>query len=125
MKMMFTHIPPISILLTLLVVLSGCATERTMIPIPSLYTKTATPLFGDLAPELRGDRLSILYATDRLPERHESGKRTSYGSERSPSGALGVAEVRIENGASRLQPGTRPAIEIESVDELVRFPATP
>jgi len=125
MKTMFTHIPPISIRLTLLVVLSGCATERTMIPTPSLYTKTATPLFGDLAPELRGDRLSILYATDRLPEQHESAKRLSYGSERSPSGALGVAEVRIENGSSRARPGSRPAIEIESVEELVRFPATP
>ena len=122
---MFTHIPPISILLALLVVLSGCATERTMILTPSLYTETATPLFGDLDPELIGDRLPILYATDRLPEQHESSKRLRYGSERSPSGALGVAEVRIENGSSEAQPDSRPAIEIESVEELVRFPATP
>ena len=122
---MCTHTPPIPILLALLAVLSGCATTRTMIPTPSLYTETATPLFGDLAPELRGDRLPILYATDRLPEQDESAKRLSYGSERSPSGALGVAEVRIENGSSRAQPDSRPVIEIESVEELVRFPATP
>ena len=125
MKTSSTSLSRISLFLALLVLLSGCSTTRTMIPIPSLYTKTATPLFDDLAPELRGDRLPILYATDRLPEQHESAKRLRYGSERSPSGALGVAEVRIEDGSSEAQPDSRPAIEIESVEELVRFPATP
>jgi len=125
MKTSSTNLSRISLFLALLVLLSGCSTTRTMIPIPSLYTETATPLFEDLAPELKGNRLSILYATDRLPEQQESEKPTSYGSQRSPSGALGVAEVRIEEGAAQSKQGTRPAIDVESVEELVRFPATP
>ncbi len=125
MKTSSTNLPRISLFLALLVLLSGCSTTRTMIPIPSLYTETATPLFDELAPALKGNRLSILYATDRLPEQQKSEKPTSYGSQRSPSGALGVAEVRIENGAAQSKQGARPAIVIESVEELVRFPATP
>ena len=125
MKTSSTHRSRISLFLALLVLLSGCSTTRTMIPIPSLYTETATPLFDDLAPELKGDRLSILYATDRLPEQQESEKPMHYGSQRSPSGALGVAEVRIGQGAAQSEQGVRPAIDVESVEELVRFPATP
>ena len=125
MKTSSTNLPWISLFLALLVLLAGCSTTRTMIPIPSLYTETATPLFDDLAPELEGNRLSILYATDRRPEQQESEKPMRYGSQRSPSGALGVAEVRIGNGSAQSKQGTRPAIEIESVEELVRFPATP
>jgi len=125
MKTSSTNLPWISLFLALLVLLSGCSTTRTMIPIPSLYTETATSLFDGLAPELKGDRLSILYATDRLPEQQESEQQTSYGSQRSPSGALGVAEVRIGNDSAQSKQGARPAIEIESVEELVRFPETP
>lgn len=125
MKTRSTNLSRVSILLALLILLSGCSTTRTMIPIPSLYTQTETPLFDDLAPALKGNRLSILYATDRLPEQHESENRTYYGSQRSPSGALGVAEVRIENRAAESKQGAKPAIDVESVEELVRFPATP
>jgi len=125
MKTSSTNLSWISLFLALLVLLSGCSTTRTMIPIPSLYTQTEMALFDDLAPELEGNRLSILYATDRLPEQQESEKPMRYGSQRSPSGALGVAEVRIGNGSAQSKQGTRPAIEIESVEELVRFPATP
>ena len=126
MKMNSTNLSRISLFLALLVLLSGCSTTRTMIPIPSLYTQTEIALFDDLAPELEGNRLSILYATDRLPEQQESEKPMRYGSQRSPSGALGVAEVRIGNGDAQSQQDTRPpALEIESVEELVRFPATP
>ena len=126
MKTSSTNLSWISLFLALLVLLAGCSTTRTMIPIPSLYTQTEMALFDDLAPELEGNRLSILYATDRLPEQQESEKPMRYGSQRSPSGALGVAEVRIGNGAAQSQQDTRPpALEIESVEELVRFPATP
>ena len=124
MKTMSTELPRVLLLLVLLALLSGCAT-RTMIPTPSLYTNTATPLFGDLAPALEGDRLRVLYATDRLPVQDESGTMVGYGSQRSASGALGVAEVRIGNGRARNDPNFRPPIEMVSVKELVRFPATP
>ena len=124
MKTMSTELPRVLLLLVLLALLSGCAT-RTMIPTPSLYTNTATPLFRDLAPALEGDRLRVLYATDRLPVQDESGTMVGYGSQRSASGALGVAEVRIGNGRARNDPNFRPPIEMVSVKELVRFPATP
>lgn len=114
----------LSAFLAVLVFLSGCAT-RTMIPTPSLYTETRTPLFGDLAPELEGDRLQVMYATDRLPEQDEAGQQIGYGSQRSASGALGVANVRIAKESASRGRNTQPAIELESVDERVRFPATP
>mgnify|MGYP000426336384 FL=1 len=52
MKMKSTNLSRSSLFLALLVLLSGCSTTRTMIPIPSLYTQTEMALFDDLAPEL-------------------------------------------------------------------------
>ena len=112
------------LVLLMLAVLSGCA-PRTMIQTPTLYLDDSTPLFGLLAPELSGNRLQVLYATDRLPVTDESGKTIGYGSERSTSGALGIAEVEIDNEHPRQDLDFRPPIKMVSTEELVRFPATP
>ena len=89
METMTAVLRRLALLLAFVALLSGCA-SRTIIPTPSLYTNTETPLFGDLAPALEGDRLQVLYATDRLPAQDESGKTVGYGAQRSASGALGV-----------------------------------
>jgi hypothetical protein len=110
-----------------------------MMATPLLYRDSPTPTFGELAPELRGDRLRIFFATDRTPGSSDTEGNRFYGSGRSPSGALGIAEVQVGNGAgswrasaSQRAPGDRPAgrlprssIEVISANELVRFPATP
>lgn len=126
-----SHLP---LVLALLVLMSGCST-RTMIETPRLYANTPTPLFGQLAPELRGDMLPVLFVTDRLPEPDESGDGFTYGNQRSASSALGIAQVRIKRehaqgdpgpiAAASTSPGAQPEIEVASRTELVRFPATP
>ena len=113
------------LLLLWLAFLSGCAAPRKMIETPDLYRDNTTPLFGSLAPELAGNRLQVLYTTDRLPLKDESGRIIGYGAERSTSGALGIAEVEIENEDARQDPDFRPPIKMLSVDERVRFPETP
>lgn len=107
----------------LVVLLTGCA--RTMIPTPLLYDNTSIPLFGELAPELDGNVLPVLYATDRAPEHDEAGSFTGYGSTRSPSGALGVARVRLPVDGADSTSSTARELSVEAVEELVRFPATP
>ncbi len=122
------HLPPL-VLLALAVGVSGCA--RTMIATPSLYTETDTALFEQLAPELQGNLLPVLYATDRLPETGEDGGGLTYGNKRSASGALGLATVRIKETGQGVDATGTPAsaasaeLVVESVDERVRFPATP
>jgi len=108
-----------SIAATLLV--AGCA-GNTLIETPSVYETTETPLFVDLAPALQGDTVEVLYVTDRLPQKVQSGV-PAYGSGRSMSSALGVAQVAIEpdNG----KPDSARKIELMAVEELVRFPETP
>ncbi len=110
--------------LFVLLLLSGCA--RIMIETPVVSEHTALPLFQDLAPELAGDRLPVLYATDRLPLRDEAGTVIGYTSQRSPSTVLGAAEVRIEpDDDAGSGPSSRAGLELAAVEELVRFPATP
>lgn len=119
----FKRTSRLTLLVAGLLLVSGCA--RTMIPTPTLYTDTATPLFDTLAPELEGDRVQVLYVTDRLPEARASDTTTAYGNQRSASSALGVAEIRIGDEGGSQGSDSPPAIELVSVDELVRFPATP
>jgi esterase/lipase superfamily enzyme len=110
-----------------------------MMATPLLYRDTKTPLFGALAPELQGNRIPILYATDRKPATEDTRGSRFYGSERSTSGVLGVADVQVgrsaaswEATAGRTGAGAQSAnqlspsaSEVVSVKELVRFPATP
>jgi esterase/lipase superfamily enzyme len=117
--------------------LSGCA--RSMMPTPLLYRDSGTPIFDELDPELQGNRIPILYVTDRKPASDVTQGNRFYGNERSASSAIGVAQVEIGGGAGSWEAaaersrGTDPAavaaspsaIEVVSADELVRFPATP
>ena len=49
-------------------VLTGCATNRTMMPTPVLYTgANAKPLFTELSIDSRRPPLDLLFITDRAP----------------------------------------------------------
>lgn len=123
--------------LALAILLSGCG--RGMMATPLLYRDSPVPVSGELAPELAGNRVPVLYATDRKPASADQRGNPFYGSERSTSGVLGVADVQIaqsadsrEGSAGQRGPSGRPleqasssAGEVVSVEELVRFPATP
>ena len=113
----------LSLLAALLI--AGCASHPKLIPTPSVYEISAIPLFTGLSPELQGDKVEVLYATDRQPERNEAGALAGYGSERSMSTALGSAVVEIESQKGEAADGSRPRIDLVGVDELVRFPETP
>jgi hypothetical protein len=45
--------------------LSGCA--RSMMPAPLIYRDSGSPIFGELAPERRDNRIPVLFVTDRKP----------------------------------------------------------
>ena len=118
-------------------VLSGCG--RTMMATPLIYRDSATPVFDELAPELRGNRIPVLYVTDRKPASDDTRGSRFYGSERSASAAFGIARVEVGPGAGAWEvaveqeagadqvsgAASRSSIEVVSADELVRFPATP
>ena len=49
-------------------VLTGCATNRAMMPTPVLYTgENARPLFTEPSIDSRGSSLDLLFITDRAP----------------------------------------------------------
>ena len=124
-------------LLPLAILLSGCG--RSMMPTPLVYQDASTPVLADLAPELRGDRLAILYVTDRKPASADTGGSRFYTSGRSTSSVLGGADVKLgrKSGSPEQTAGhgakmdrsagpvSPPGIEVVSVEELIRFPATP
>ena len=113
-----------SLLLTMIVLVSGCA-GPTLMPTPSVYEGSDVPLSVGLSPTLLGNQLDVLYATDRRPELDTSGDLIGYGNRRSTSGALGSAIVEIESKDDRSLSSSRPRIHLVAVDEIVRFPETP
>jgi esterase/lipase superfamily enzyme len=118
-------------------VLSGCA--RNMMATPLIYRDADVRMFEELAPELQGNRIPVLYVTDRKPETDDTDGGRFYGSERSASTAFGIAHVKVGRGAGSweamatqrgktgelAQATSRSPIELVSAKELVRFPATP
>lgn len=109
--------------------LSGCA--RTMMLPPELYTKGESEAFVDLDPALASSLIDIVYLTDRKIELGE-GDEFGYGADRSPSLAFGKASVEIGEGLSwgeivALTTGKsqKPKLDVVSVQERGRFPATP
>ncbi len=77
--------------------LLGC--DRSMMPTPLIYRDSGTPIFDEWDPALWGDRIPVLYLTDRKPASEDTGGSRFYGSERSTSAALGFAEVEVGPGA--------------------------
>ncbi|MDX1433212.1 MAG: alpha/beta hydrolase [Gammaproteobacteria bacterium] len=115
-----------------LLALGGCASNRPMMPTPTVYAAGVEAPFTGLPAARRSAELDILYITDRAPDA-EAGPLL-YGSGRSPSIAFGNAVVRIGPDASwetlvaDATTRTRPAeleLTMESVTELSRTPPTP
>jgi len=126
------HTAKVVCMLLSLVLLHGCA--RSVMPAPNLYTSAGRSLFEELVPELETNQVDVLYVTDRLPEKDEAGNLT-YGFERSPSVAYGSAIVELGHDLSweelvtysttKSESGSRPRLNVVSISELGRFPATP
>jgi esterase/lipase superfamily enzyme len=115
----------ISLSLVSILLLTGCVGGRTLIPTPAIYETSRIGLLSDLTQIRQRDRIDVLYATDRQPERDASDELVGYGSGRSASLALGEVRVDIEDRTNGSGSSARPRIELVGVDELVRFPRTP
>ena len=116
-----------------MLLLGGCAT-RSLMPAPNLYgAKDAPELFGELPTELQGNRVDLLYVTDRAPETDELGD-LAYGYGRSWSAAFGSAIVTIEpeldwqdlkSVSLEQDRSPRLTMRLISIEERGRFPESP
>jgi esterase/lipase superfamily enzyme len=120
-------------LLAFLLILTGCDGARVMMPTPNVHLDPERDFYGDLNPALKSTEVSLLYLTDRAPERDQEGK-LRYGYERSASVAFGSAIVDLGVnitweellGASRMQRRLEPVkLELREVTEIVRTPDVP
>src|SRR4029450_2147457 len=85
-------------------VLSGCATNRAMMPTPVLYTgENARPFFTELSIGSRQPPLDLLFITDRAPA--EQGDDLPYTARRSRSLAFGSTALQF--GGEGLWAGAR------------------
>lgn len=131
------HLTAAVLLVVCVLLVSGCA--RSMMPTPVLYRVAPSLAFDRLPEELRGNRIQVLYVTDREPAAPGDGRGRFYGSDRSASAAFGVADVAFRgldrdlagvasddafsaDAAKRLSRGP---VRVEAATEAVRFPATP
>ncbi|MEM1411291.1 MAG: alpha/beta hydrolase [Pseudomonadota bacterium] len=114
--------------------LAACSSQRELMPAPNLYNQPDAPaLFDGLDPSLQTSTMDILYVTDRSKEQDEEGNLT-YGWGRSHSAAFGSIKLAIKPEVPwdrlvelSLQPERDETltIELDSITELGRFPATP
>jgi esterase/lipase superfamily enzyme len=120
-------------LLAFLLILTGCAGTRVMMPTPNVHLDPERDFYGDLARELKSTEVPLLYVTDRVPEQDEDGEQ-SYGHERSASLAFGSAVVDLGvditwdelREASRTQSRLKPVkLELREVTEITRGPDIP
>jgi esterase/lipase superfamily enzyme len=87
-------------LVVAVLLLGGCATQRSLMPTPTVYAAgIEEPWAATLPEDLRTARVEVLYATDRVPEPRPDG-RLDYGIGRSRALAVGEATVDIGGGAS-------------------------
>jgi esterase/lipase superfamily enzyme len=114
--------------------LTGCASQRPLMPTPSLYTGAeARPLFVEVPTERRIPSIDLLYVTNRAPVADQQGK-LSYGSQRSKSVAFGSAKVElgpgltwdeIEDASQHAERRTPVRLYLADIEELGRYPETP
>ncbi|HOW72540.1 MAG TPA: alpha/beta hydrolase [Phycisphaerae bacterium] len=107
--------------------------QRELMPTPNLFAASAADPFGDVPPELRNNRVDVLYGTDRRPIR-ESGGGLGYGYQRSKSLAFGICTIRIgrdlpwEELVRQSRAKTRSLrlpLSVAEIRETGRFPPTP
>ncbi len=116
-----------------ILLISGCAESRKLMPTPNLYTDEKAMLFEALPEEYASTLVELIYVTDRVPETDESGN-LRYGYGRSNSLAVGTTVVDLGKNAtwedlveaSRTQTRIKDfELRLVSIDEFTRMPPTP
>ncbi len=116
-----------------ILLISGCAESRKLMPTPNLYTDEKAILFEALPEEYASTLVELIYVTDREPETDEAGN-LRYGYGRSNSLAVGTTVVDLGKNAtwedlvdaSRTQSRIRDfELSLVSIDEFTRMPPTP
>ncbi len=113
--------------------LTGCATNRALMPTPVLYTGAdARPLFTESSIGVRELSLDLLFITDRVPAEHADD--LPYTASRSRSMAFGSAMIEFGKDVSwdalvkestATQRVTPLQLKLGPTTELGRFPAIP
>ncbi len=116
------------------VFMCGCSSQRPLMPTPNVYALGIESAFDASLPEdLKTTESSILFATDRATKTREDGRK-NFGTERSPSLALGEAVIGISGDASWAdlvsdawsnKRSRKLNLEVISVAELARSPNYP
>jgi esterase/lipase superfamily enzyme len=120
-------------ILALVLILTGCAGARVMMPTPNVHLDPERDFYGELHRELKSTEVPLFYVTDRVPEENQGGD-LRYGYERSASLGFGTAvvDLGVDNTweellqASRVQRRLRPVkLELREVTEIARGPELP
>jgi esterase/lipase superfamily enzyme len=121
------------VIATIAFALTGCATNRAMMPTPALYTgENARPLFTGLPIDSRRPSLDLLFITDRAPA--EQGDDLPYTAGRSRSMGFGSATIEFGEDVSwdvlvkestATQRVNALQLRLGPTTELGRFPAIP
>ena len=124
----------LAITLFVATLLLGCATERALMPTPTIYQGAdSKSIFTDVPLQHRQPAIDLLYLTDRAPE---SGPESDllYGAGRSQEIAFGSAVVEMGpdltwselEKQSRIGKRSTPVnLTLGKVTEIGRFPRTP
>ncbi len=111
----------------------ACSSKTYLMPTPNAYTHPDWNPFAEVPAALQGDEVSVLYVTDRVPEK-ETPDHWEYGYQRSLSSAFGEAVVRVGKeeswddlvAASRtLKRAKKLELTVTATRELARFAKTP
>lgn len=127
---------PIRLLLAVavLVVVAGCSQPSKLMPTPNLYASGEMDPFADVPPELRTNKVDVLYVTDRAPTQKTKDAMPTYGFGRSRSVAFGLSRVQFGEGTTweELVNASRSSsrrvdltMSVIYTEEVGRFPPTP
>ena len=110
---------------------AGC--EQQLMPTPNIYVGGRYELYEEIAPELKGSTIDLLYVTDRAPETRQDGT-LRYGYRRSQSLAYGSClveigrnvdwETLVANSTVRKR-SVSLAVKVRAINELGRLAPTP
>lgn len=78
-----------------LLFLTGCQSQRAMMPTPNLYLQDeARSTFSEVPEQFQTNYVDLLYVTDRVSVKDKDGK-LSYTMQRSPGAAFGKCRVQF------------------------------
>ena len=119
------------IVLIVLPLITACSTVHKLAGTPNVYAQSPYPA-QSIAPSEQGASSKIYFVTDRQQHIHD-GELQGYDQRRSPSMVFGEADISYDDlswnelvEVSQTQ-SNRPKVkvEIDSLEEIGRFPATP